>query len=78
MTRPSAVAVLRFTAISYFTGNCTGRSLGFSFWLMLIDTDRKAPIAATLTDGEAASLMKSHIAYTGTTLIPRRHPMGSK
>jgi hypothetical protein len=28
--RPSALAVLRFTAISYFTGNCTGRSPGFS------------------------------------------------
>src|SRR5262249_35169937 len=28
--RPSAVAVLRFTAISNFVGNCTGRSLGFA------------------------------------------------
>src|ERR1700758_2859542 len=27
--RPSAFAVLRFTTISYFTGNCTGRSAGF-------------------------------------------------
>jgi hypothetical protein len=26
--RPSALAVLRFTTISYFTGNCTGRSPG--------------------------------------------------
>src|SRR6516162_3456483 len=29
-SRPSALAVLRFTAISYFVGNCTGRSPGFS------------------------------------------------
>src|SRR5262249_13335389 len=28
--RPSALAVLRFTAISNFVGNCTGRSLGFA------------------------------------------------
>jgi hypothetical protein len=28
--RPSALAVLRLTTISYFTGNCTGRSLGFA------------------------------------------------
>src|SRR6516164_10426337 len=28
--RPSALAVLRFTAISNFVGNCTGRSPGFS------------------------------------------------
>src|SRR6516164_9030155 len=28
--RPSALAVLRFTAISYFTGNCTGRSPAFA------------------------------------------------
>jgi amidase len=28
--RPSALAVLRFRTISYFTGNCTGRSPGLS------------------------------------------------
>src|SRR5262249_3922674 len=28
--RPSALAVLRFTTISYFVGNCTGRSPGFA------------------------------------------------
>ena len=28
--RPSALAVLRFSTISYFTGNCTGRSPGFA------------------------------------------------
>jgi hypothetical protein len=29
-SRPSALAVLRFTVISNFVGNCTGRSPGFS------------------------------------------------
>src|SRR6266566_6300061 len=28
--RPSALAVLRFTTISNFVGNCTGRSPGFA------------------------------------------------
>ena len=30
MTRPSAVAALRFTTISNFVGSCTGRLPGFS------------------------------------------------
>ena len=40
-------------------------------WVMLIDPSRKPPAAptppdpATLTDAEAAALMKSHVAYTG-------------
>src|SRR5262245_6800320 len=29
-SRPSALAVLRFTTSSYFVGACTGRSAGFS------------------------------------------------
>jgi len=32
---------------------------------MTIDSTRKAPGAATLTDAESVSLMKSHVAYTG-------------
>src|SRR6478752_8519988 len=35
------------------------------YWLMAIDPTRKAPAAATLTDAEAISLMKSQVAYTG-------------
>jgi hypothetical protein len=34
------------------------------YWLMAIDPTRKAPAAATLTDAEAISLMKSQVAYT--------------
>jgi hypothetical protein len=33
--------------------------------VLLIDSTRKAPAAAAFTDAEAASLMKSHAAYTG-------------
>jgi len=47
------------------------------YWLMAIDPTRKAPAAATLTDAESISLMKSHVAYTGNTMLIRlRHPMG--
>ena len=35
------------------------------YWVMLVDPTRKAPTAATLTDAESISLMKSHVAYTG-------------
>ena len=46
--RPSAFAALRFTTISYFTDNCTGRSPGFSPRRMISGaTDRQ--LAATLT-----------------------------
>src|SRR5262249_30515815 len=30
MFKPSALALLRLSTVSYFTGACTGRSLGFS------------------------------------------------
>src|SRR6516164_5806908 len=30
MSRPSALAVLRLSTVSYLTGACTGRSAGFS------------------------------------------------
>jgi Lipocalin-like domain len=35
------------------------------YWVMVVDATRKAPAAATLTDAESVSLMKSHVAYTG-------------
>jgi hypothetical protein len=54
--------------VSYPLGEHPGGYVGFSasrFWVMLVDTTRKAPAAAALTDAEAASLMKSSAAYTG-------------
>src|SRR5262249_43799091 len=35
------------------------------FWVMLIDTTRKPPAGAALTEVEAALQMKTHAAYTG-------------
>jgi Lipocalin-like domain len=34
-------------------------------WLLFVDSTRKAPVAAALTDAEAISMMKSHVAWTG-------------
>jgi hypothetical protein len=49
------------------------------YWVMLIDPTRKAPAAATLTDAEAISLMKSQVAYTGKYDVdPAQTPDGIK
>lgn len=34
-------------------------------WLLFVDSTRKAPVAATLTDAEAIAMMKSQVAWTG-------------
>lgn len=52
----------------YPLGERPGGYIGLTparFWVMLIDSDRKAPASASLTDAEAISLMKSSVAYTG-------------
>jgi hypothetical protein len=49
-------------------GEHPGGFIGFSsnrFWVMLIDSTRRAPATAALTDAEAVALMKSSGAYTG-------------
>jgi hypothetical protein len=54
--------------VSYPLGERPGGYVGFGptrFWVMLMDSTRKAPATAAMTDAEAVSLMKSHAAYTG-------------
>jgi hypothetical protein len=34
-------------------------------WLLFVDSTRKAPSAAALTDAEAVAMMKSQVAWTG-------------
>jgi hypothetical protein len=34
-------------------------------WLLFVDSTRKAPAAAALTDAESVAMMKSHVAWTG-------------
>ena len=68
--------------VSYPLGEHPGGYVGFSptrFWVMLMDSTRKAPAAAALTDAEAVSLMKSHAAYTGKYDVdPAQTPDGIK
>ena len=49
-------------------GEHPGGYIGFTparLWLILVDTARKAPTTAALTDAEAVSMMKTGAAYTG-------------
>jgi Lipocalin-like domain len=49
------------------------------YWVMVVDATRKGPAAATLTDAESISLMKSHVAYTGKYDVdPAQTPDGIK
>jgi hypothetical protein len=68
--------------VSYPLGEHPGGYVGISptrYWVMLIDSTRKAPAAATLTDAESVSLMKSHVAYTGRYDVdPAQTPDGIK
>ena len=79
--------LISFTAttgdqVTYPLGEHPGGYIGFSpsrFWIMLIDSTRKAPAAAALTDAEAVSLMKSHVAYTAKYAVdPAQTPMELK
>lgn len=54
--------------ISYPLGERPSGYIGFSparFWVMLVDSTRKVPTSASLTDAEAVALMRSSAAYTG-------------
>ena len=68
--------------VSYPLGEHPGGYLGFSparFWVMLVDSTRKAPAAAALTDAEAAYLMKTSASYTGRYDVdPAQTPDGLK
>ena len=53
--------------VSYPMGEHPAGFLGITrsrVWIMLVDSTRKAPATATLTDVEALALMRSSIAYT--------------
>jgi hypothetical protein len=68
---PWQLASFKATAgdkVSYPLGEHPGGYIEITptrYWVMLVDPTRKAPAAATLTDAESVSLMKSHVAYTG-------------
>ena len=47
-------------------------------WVLFVDSTRQAPDTAALTDSEAAALMKSHVAWTGTYVTAEQTPDGLK
>ncbi len=47
-------------------------------WLLFVDSTRKAPTAAALTDAEAVAMMKSHVAWTGKYSTAGQTPEGIK
>jgi hypothetical protein len=68
--------------VGYPLGQRPGGYLGFTrsrFWVMLVDTTRQAPAAASITEAEATSLMKSHAAYSAKYDVdPAQTPDGIK
>jgi hypothetical protein len=68
--------------VGYPVGENPSGNIGFAptrVWVMLVDSTRKAPAAAAMTDDEAVSLMKSHAAYTGKYDVdPVQTPDGIK
>jgi hypothetical protein len=47
-------------------------------WLLFVDSTRKAPAAAALTDAEAVAMMKSQVAWTGKYTTAEQTPEGIK
>src|SRR3954454_5205374 len=48
------------------------------FWLLFVDSTRKAPAAPTLTDAEAVTMMKSQVAWTGKYVTGEQTAEGIK
>jgi hypothetical protein len=60
--------------VGYPLGQRPGGYLGFTekrFWVMLVDTTRKAAAASAMTEAEASSQMKSHAAYSAKYEVDR-------
>jgi lipocalin-like protein len=48
------------------------------FWLLFVDSTRKAPATAALTEAEAIAMMKSHVSWTGKYSTAEQTPEGIK
>src|SRR5262245_19734072 len=76
MTKDQLIGTWQLVSFKATTGNQVSHPLGehpsgYAVYtqarvsLVFIDSARQAPAAAAPTDAEAASLMRSHVAYTG-------------
>jgi hypothetical protein len=78
------VVLLKATSgdkVSYPLGERPGGYVSITpdrIWLLFVDSTRKAPAAPTLTDAEAVSMMKSHVAWTGKYTTVDQMPDGLK
>jgi hypothetical protein len=88
-TKDQLLGTWRVVSLTATTGDKVNHPLGehpagyvsitpTRLWLMFVDSTRKAPAAAALTDAEAIALMKSHVAWTGTYAVADQTPDGIK
>ena len=45
-------------------------------WLLFVDPGRQTPASPTLTDADAAAMMKSQVAWTGKYAVGKQTPEG--
>jgi hypothetical protein len=88
-TKDQLIGTWKVETIKATTGGKVGRPLGERptgywtitperVWILFVDSTRKAPAAATLTDAEAIAMMKSHVAWTGKYSTAGNTPDGIK
>src|SRR5215467_1272328 len=75
-TKEQLIGSWKVLSLKATTGNNVGYPLGEKvagyatitsdrIWVLLVDSTRKVPAAAALTDAESIAMMKSHAAWTG-------------
>jgi len=75
-TKEQLIGSWKVLSVKAITGNNVGYPLGEKvagyatitsdrIWVLLVDSTRKVPAAAALTDAESIAMMKSHAAWTG-------------
>jgi hypothetical protein len=74
-TKEQLIGTWKILSLKATTGNDVSYPLGEKvagyvtytsdrIWVLLVDSTRKAPAAAALTDAESIAMMKSHVAWT--------------
>ncbi len=88
-TRDQLIGSWKFLSLKATTGDKVIRPLGEQvagyvtitptrIWLLFVDATRKAPAAPALTDAEAATMMKTQVAWTGKYTIAEQTAEGIK
>ncbi len=88
-TKDELIGTWRVVSLKATTGNKVSYPLGERpsgymaltpdrLWLLFVDSTRKAPATAALTDAEAIAMMKSQVAWTGRYTTADQTPDGIK